>query len=56
MNNIATKLLEIIDEYIKESSKKDYVFSLEEQLMIQKKIQILEKQIEILIDYETKRK
>ena len=53
---VANKLLKAIDEYIKESSKKEYRFELEEQYKLQNKIAQLNNQIDILIDYEIKRK
>jgi len=56
MNKIATELIKAIEEYKKESSKVDYDFSLEEQMQLQREIDILNKHIELLIDYELKRK
>lgn len=55
MNKIALELIDLMEKYIDESSKKDYIFSLDEQINLQNMINILNKQIDILIDYELKR-
>ena len=52
---VANDLLEAIDNYIEVSSKVGYRFTLEEQMKIQRMILILDKHIDSLIEYETKR-
>lgn len=52
---VAVDLIEAIERYKEESSKTTYRFELEEQLRLQKEIAILEKHIELLADYETKK-
>lgn len=52
---VANDLLQAIEEYIEESSKTIYRFELEEQIKIQNAIARLNKQIEMLIDYEIKK-
>jgi uncharacterized protein YpmS len=51
----ATDLIEAIENYIETSSKKEYRFTEEEQYKLEREIAILNKQIEILINYELKR-
>ncbi len=52
---IAIDLLEAIERYIEESSKKEYRFEYEEQRKIENAIQRLNNQLDILVDYEIKR-
>lgn len=52
---IAYNLIKAIEEYKKESSKTNYRFELEEQLRLQREIEILTKHLELLSDYEIKR-
>ncbi len=49
------KLLSAIEDYIENSSKKDYIFTIEEQLELEKQLKILNNQLNALIDYELKR-
>lgn len=51
----AYQVIDAIEEYLKESSKKEYRFTLKEQIELQNIIARLDKQIEILVDYEIKR-
>lgn len=51
----ALRLFKAIDEYLKESSKKEYRFTIEEQKMLDRYITFLDNQLTILIDYELKR-
>lgn len=55
-NQISVKLLEIIDEYMKESCKKDYILSTEEYYKIKRQLEILNNHLEIVMDYETKKR
>lgn len=55
MNKVARELIKAIEEYKKESTKVDYDFTLEEQMQLQREIDILNKHIELLIDYEMKK-
>lgn len=52
---VANDLLLAIEEYIEESSKTIYRFELEEQIKLQNAIARLDKQIEMLVDYEIKK-
>lgn len=52
---VALRLLKAIEEYIKESSKKDYRFEIEEQYKIERAIQVLSNQVDNLIKYELER-
>lgn len=52
---VATSLLEAIDNYLEASCKKEYRLTFEEQIKIQNAILVLDKQLDVLIDYETKR-
>ena len=52
---VATDLIEAIKNYIEASSKKEYRFTVEEQYKLEREIAILNKQIDMLIDYELKR-
>lgn len=51
----AVRLIKAFNEYIEESSKKDYRFTIEEQMKLERMIRILNNQIDILINYENKR-
>lgn len=53
---VAIDLIEAIENYIEASSKKEYRFTEEEQYKLEREIAILNKQIDMLIDYELKRK
>lgn len=53
---VALELINAIEEYKKESSRKEYRFELEEQLRLQREIEILQKHIDLLIDYELKKR
>jgi len=52
---IAIQLINVIEEYKEESSKTTYRFTIEEQLKLQREIDILQKHIDLLIDYELKK-
>ncbi|MBR4486080.1 hypothetical protein IKS57_01750 [bacterium] len=52
---IANDLVQAIEEYIEQSSKVGYRFTLEEQLKLQQMIKVLNNQIDMLVDYEAKR-
>lgn len=54
MNEI-NKLEKSIQEYIERTSKKDYKFTFEEQIQVQNLIEILDKHVDMLIDYEIER-
>ena len=51
----AIRLLKAFDEFIKESSKKEYRFTIEEQRNLENLIKVLNNQINVLIEYEMKR-
>jgi len=53
---VALELINAIEEYKKESSRKEYRFELEEQLRLQREIEILQKHIDLLIGYELKKR
>jgi len=53
---VAKELIMAIEEYKKESSRVGYRFELEEQLRLEKEIEILKKHIELIADYEAKKK
>lgn len=52
----ARELLRAFNEWLEDSSKSNYRFELEEQLELQKIGKILDNQINMLIDYELKKK
>ena len=52
----ALKLIYTIDKYIAETSKKDYIFTQEEEYFIELATKRLSNHINTLIDYELKRK
>ncbi len=49
-------LKEMIQNYIEESSKTNYRFTLDEQVDLERQIKILSNHLNNLIDYELKRK
>ncbi len=53
---VANDLVEAINNYIEESSRTSYRFTLEEQLELQNKIAILNNQIDMLIKYELEKR
>lgn len=55
INPIANDLIKAIDNFIEQSSKTAYKFTIEEQYKLQNKIAQLNNQIDILINYEIKR-
>lgn len=56
ISQVANDLIKAINNYKEQSIKTNYKFTLEEQLTLQNEIAILEKHIELLIDYELKKK
>lgn len=52
---VANNLIIALNNYIEESSKKDYRFTYEEQIKLQQLINVLNNQIDMLIQYELKR-
>ena len=52
---VANNLIIAFNNYIEESSKKDYKFTNEEQFKMQQVIKMLDNQINMLIQYELKR-
>lgn len=55
MNNEAKELLKAIDNYMRASCKKDYKFTNEENITIQRQLKILDNHINMLIKYEITR-
>ena len=53
---VAIDLIEAVENYIAESSKKQYRFTDEEQYKLEQLIRQLNNQIDMLVDYEIKRK
>ena len=52
----ALELINMIDKYIAESGKKDYVFTQEEEYFIELATKRLSNHIDMLIDYELKKR
>lgn len=52
---VANNLIIAFNNYIEESSKKDYKFTNEEQFKMQQVIKMLDNQINMLIQYELKK-
>ena len=52
---VANNLIIAFNNYIEESSKKDYKFTHEEQFKMQQVIKMLDNQINMLIQYELKK-
>ena len=52
---VANDLILAFNNYIEESSKKDYKFTNEEQFKMQQVIKMLDNQINMLIQYELKK-
>ena len=52
----AYDLIQAFNEWLEDSSKKEYRFSDEEQYYLEQMIKIMNNQIDLLIDYEIKRK
>ena len=53
--NTAIELINMIDKYIADTSKKDYIFTEEEEYFITLASKRLNNHINMLIDYEMKR-
>ena len=53
---IAYDMIQNFNEWLEESSKKGYRFSNEEQYYLEQMIKIMNNQINMLVDYELKRK
>lgn len=56
MNNEAQELLKAIDKYISATNHNDYEFTELEQMRVERALIILNKHIDFLVQYETKRK
>lgn len=56
MSEDAKRLIQAIDDYKQASSKKEYTLELEEQMRLQREIEILQRHIDLLIDYELKKR
>lgn len=52
---VAIDLIEAINNYVAESSKKEYRFTIEEQKELERMLKVMNNQINILVDYELKR-
>lgn len=52
---VAKRLIDAIESYIEETSKKEYRFTFEEQQLLCAYITKLNKQVDVLIDYEIRR-
>ncbi len=55
MSKESKKMIKSIEKYMESSMKKEYKFTLEEQITIQRAIESLLGHIGMLIDYEIKR-
>lgn len=55
MSKEAQAIIDAINKYMEVSSKVGYEFTLEEQVMLNRIIEVLENHISILLDYEIKR-
>lgn len=55
MSENAKSLIQEINDYMQESMKKSYVFTLDEEIALKYNIEILQKHIDMLIDYENER-
>ena len=51
----AYQLINDFNEWLEDSSKKIYRFTVEEQQALEQMIKIMNNQIDMLVDYETKR-
>lgn len=56
LNKEAKDLIEAINVFMNASSKKEYKFSLEEEVMLNQMIEILKNHIRLIVDYEEKHK
>lgn len=56
VSTYAYDMIQKFNEWIEASSKKNYRFSEEEQYYLEQMIKIMNNQINILVDYEIKRK
>ena len=52
----AYELIQAFNQWLEDSSKTQYRFSEEEQYYLEQMIKMMNNQIEILVDYEIKRK
>jgi hypothetical protein len=51
----AYELIDKFNQWLEASSKKEYRFTIEEQYALEKMIKVMDNQINILVDYETKK-
>lgn len=56
LNKEAKDLIEAINVFMNASSKKEYKFSLEEEVMLNQMIEILKNHIRLIVEYEEKHK
>lgn len=56
LNKEAKDLIEAINVFMNASSKKEYKFSLEEEVMLNQMIEILKNHIRLIVEYEEKQK
>lgn len=56
MSENAKSLIQEIHNYMEESMKKSYVFTIDEEIILKQQVNMLQKWLETLSDYELKRK
>ena len=56
LNKEAKELIEAINVFMNASSKKEYKFSLDEEVMLKQMIEILKNHIRLIVEYEEKYK
>ena len=56
LNKEAKDLIEAINVFMNASSRKEYKFSLEEEVMLNQMIEILKNHIRLIVEYEEKHK
>lgn len=56
MSENAKSLIQEIHNYMEESMKKSYVFTIDEEMILKQQVNMLQHWLETLSDYELKRK
>lgn len=56
MSENAKSLIQEINDYMEESMKKSYVFTLDEEIALKHSVETLQRHINMLIDYELKKR
>ena len=56
LNKEAKELIEAINVFMSASSKKEYKFSMDEEILLNQMIEILKNHIRLLVEYEEKQK